>query len=41
LATYGRDDAFKHDAAGGFIHLWGLPIELNARVEHEALTMAK
>jgi argininosuccinate synthase len=41
LATYGRDDAFQHDAAGGFIHLWGLPIELNARVEAEALTLAK
>jgi len=40
LATYGRDDKFKHDAAGGFIHLWGLPVELAARVAGEALTPA-
>ncbi len=33
LATYGAGDSFKHDAAQGFIELWGLPLELNARVE--------
>ena len=32
LATYGSGDRFKHDAAAGFIELWGLPIELEARV---------
>ena len=26
LATYGNDDQFKHDAAAGFIELWGLPV---------------
>jgi len=41
LATYGRDDDFKHDAAGGFIHLWGLPVELAARVAGGALTPAR
>ena len=32
LATYGEGDRFKHDAAEGFIALWGLPLELQARV---------
>jgi argininosuccinate synthase len=32
LATYGAGDRFKHQAAEGFIALWGLPIELEARV---------
>ncbi|MBC5810658.1 MAG: argininosuccinate synthase [Candidatus Eremiobacteraeota bacterium] len=36
LATYGHDDRFKHAAAEGFIHLWGLPLELAARVAHDA-----
>jgi argininosuccinate synthase len=26
LATYGNADTFKHDAATGFIEIWGLPI---------------
>jgi len=38
LATYGAGDRFKHDAAAGFIELWGLPLELAARVERGALT---
>ncbi len=38
LATYGAGDRFKHDAAEGFIALWGLPIELEARVRDGALT---
>ena len=38
LATYGVGDAFKHDAAGGFIELFGLPLELGARVQRDALT---
>ena len=32
LATYGAGDRFKHDAAEGFIALWGLPLEVEARV---------
>ena len=31
LATYGKDDAFDHQAAGGFIKLHGLPLEMIAR----------
>jgi argininosuccinate synthase len=33
LATYGADDAFNHDAAVGFIKLWGLPIRTAAAVQ--------
>jgi argininosuccinate synthase len=32
LATYGAGDRFRHDAAAGFIALWGLPLELESRV---------
>jgi argininosuccinate synthase len=39
LATYGRDDRFRHDAAAGFIELWGLPLELAARVGRDARAM--
>jgi len=31
LATYDAGDEFKHEAAVGFIHLWGLPAEVWAR----------
>jgi argininosuccinate synthase len=31
LATYGSGDTFNHEAAVGFIHLWGLPLEVWAR----------
>ncbi len=31
LATYGSGDTFKHESAVGFIHLWGLPLEVWAR----------
>ncbi len=31
LATYGGGDQFSHDAAVGFIRLWGLPMEVAAR----------
>jgi argininosuccinate synthase len=31
LATYGKGDAFDHQAAGGFIKLHGLPLEMIAR----------
>ncbi|HMD02011.1 MAG TPA: argininosuccinate synthase [Candidatus Baltobacteraceae bacterium] len=41
LATYGHGDRFKHDAAAGFIELWGLPLELSARVAKDALTPAR
>ncbi|WP_368652762.1 argininosuccinate synthase [Ornithinibacillus sp. 4-3] len=32
LATYNKDDAFDHDAALGFIKLWGLPTQVHAAV---------
>ena len=31
LATYDEGDAFDHQAAVGFIKLWGLPVETAAR----------
>jgi argininosuccinate synthase len=37
LATYGNADRFDHAAAAGFVALWGLPLEVAARVEREAL----
>ena len=33
LATYERGDAFNHDAALGFIELWGLPIKTQAQTQ--------
>lgn len=38
LATYGVDDRFRHDAAAGFVSLWGLPLEVAARVAAQART---
>jgi argininosuccinate synthase len=35
LATYTTDDEFSHEAAAGFIQLWGLPIEVWARIGKE------
>jgi argininosuccinate synthase len=35
LATYSKEDEFSHHAAAGFAELWGLPIEMWARVGHE------
>ena len=35
LATYTSEDEFSHEAAAGFIQLWGLPIEVWARVGKE------
>ncbi|WP_249869498.1 argininosuccinate synthase [Oceanobacillus saliphilus] len=32
LATYNKGDAFDHDAALGFIKLWGLPTKVHASV---------
>jgi argininosuccinate synthase len=36
LATYGEGDAFDHQAAGGFIRCYGLPLEGVARVNAPA-----
>lgn len=33
LATYDRGDAFNHDAALGFIALWGLPVKTQAQIQ--------
>ncbi len=35
LATYAADDQFDHQAAVGFISLWGLPTRLQAKVEKQ------
>ncbi len=35
LATYKEDDAFDHDAAKGFIELWGLPLKVNSVVNRK------
>jgi argininosuccinate synthase len=35
LATYSSEDEFSHEAAAGFIQLWGLPIEIWARIGKE------
>ncbi|MCX6025708.1 MAG: argininosuccinate synthase, partial [Chloroflexi bacterium] len=31
LATYGEKDTYTHEAAVGFIPIWGLPVEVAAR----------
>lgn len=36
LATYGKNDAFDHGAAAGFIALYGLPLELAARAKENS-----
>ncbi len=33
LSTYGDGDAFDHEAAAGFIHLWGLPVKVQAQAQ--------
>ncbi|MFD1019891.1 argininosuccinate synthase [Thalassobacillus hwangdonensis] len=35
LATYKKEDAFDHEAALGFIKLWGLPTKVHASVNKE------
>lgn len=35
LATYTADDTFDHDAAVGFIKLWGLPTKVYAQVNRD------
>ena len=40
LATYGAGDRFRHDAAGGFIEIHGLPVAAGAAKAHEAAQRA-
>ena len=40
LATYGAGDTFRHDAAGGFIQIWGLPVAAGAAKAAEAADRA-
>jgi len=35
LATYDKADAFDQSASPGFIHIWGLPVRTQARVQSE------
>lgn len=35
LATYSKGDAFDHNAAVGFIKIWGLPTKVYAEVNKE------
>ena len=40
LATYGAGDTFRHDAAGGFIEIHGLPVAAGAAKAAEAAERA-
>ena len=33
LATYDRADQFDRSAAAGFIHIWGLPVRVQAQAQ--------
>jgi argininosuccinate synthase len=33
LATYDKGDTFDHDAAIGFINVWGLPLQTQTRIQ--------
>jgi argininosuccinate synthase len=35
LATYDKGDVFDHSASPGFIHIWGLPVRTQAKVQRE------
>ena len=35
LATYDKGDVFDHTASPGFIHIWGLPVRTQAKVQPE------
>jgi argininosuccinate synthase len=35
LATYDKDDTFDQSASPGFIHIWGLPVRTQAKVQPE------
>jgi argininosuccinate synthase len=37
LATYDKGDVFDHTASPGFIHIWGLPVRIQSRVQSELL----
>ncbi len=39
LATYTSDDQFDHDAALGFIQLWGLPTKVQALQQNKKVTV--
>ncbi|TAM91846.1 argininosuccinate synthase [bacterium] len=41
LATYAEGDTFRHDAAGGFIELWGLPVVAAAKAAPHAAGVAQ
>ncbi len=41
LATYNADDAFDHEAALGFIKLWGLPTKVHATVNQTHANMGE
>jgi len=36
LATYDKGDMFDQSASPGFIHVWGLPVRIQARVQSDA-----
>jgi argininosuccinate synthase len=36
LATYDKGDVFDQSASPGFIHIWGLPVKTQARVQQIA-----
>jgi argininosuccinate synthase len=36
LATYDKGDAFDQSASPGFIHIWGLPVRTQARVQRQS-----
>jgi len=40
LATYGQGDRFAHQAAGGFIEIWGLPVAAGAAKAAQAADRA-
>jgi len=33
LATYDKGDAFDQSASPGFIHIWGLPVRTQAKIQ--------
>ncbi|WP_082234858.1 argininosuccinate synthase [Halobacillus massiliensis] len=41
LSTYSKNDAFDHNAAVGFIKLWGLPTKVNADVHKKPIAAKK
>ncbi|MFB7139939.1 argininosuccinate synthase [Gottfriedia sp. NPDC056225] len=41
LATYSKGDMFDHNAAVGFIKLWGLPTKVYSEVTHKSTVLSK